>query len=134
MGDMEWRCALAARGLDYIHPVALVDPRTIPPPRDLMAKHFKDLKRALIEYEKGVLKLNFTRCRHRLLEIAPRARASGKQFRTISPLRGSLLSHSPPGLVASNAVVFTTAFVSERWRDDDSLLPLPQQRAASCTA
>jgi hypothetical protein len=51
--DMEWRCALAARGLDYIHPVALVDPRTVPPPSELMAKHFNDLKRALIEYERG---------------------------------------------------------------------------------
>jgi hypothetical protein len=54
--DMEWRCALAARGLDYIHPVALVDPRAVPPPRELMAKHFNDPKRALIEYEKGFLK------------------------------------------------------------------------------
>jgi len=47
--DMEWRRALAARGLDYIHPVVLVDPRTIPAPRGLMAKYFKDLKRVLIE-------------------------------------------------------------------------------------
>lgn len=54
--DMEWRCALAARGLDYIHPVALVDPRAVPPPRELMAKHFNDPKRALIEYEKGFQK------------------------------------------------------------------------------
>ena len=46
---MEWRRALAARGLDYIHPVVLVDPRTIPAPRGLMAKYFKDLKRVLIE-------------------------------------------------------------------------------------
>jgi hypothetical protein len=51
--EMEWRCALAARGLDYIYPVALADPRSVPPPRELMAKHFNDVKMALIEYEKG---------------------------------------------------------------------------------
>jgi hypothetical protein len=49
--DLEWRCALAARGLDYIYPVALVDPRNVLPPRELMPKQFNDVRRALIEYE-----------------------------------------------------------------------------------
>jgi len=40
--DKEWRCALAARGLDYIHPVPLQDPRDVPPPSELTARHFGD--------------------------------------------------------------------------------------------
>jgi hypothetical protein len=51
--EMEWRCALAARGLDYIFPVSLVDPRIVAPPKELMSKHFNDIKRVLIEAEKG---------------------------------------------------------------------------------
>ena len=51
--ETEWRCALASRGLSYIHPVTLVDPRVVPPPAELAAKHFNDPKRMLIDYESG---------------------------------------------------------------------------------
>jgi TIR domain len=61
--EMEWRCALAVRGLDYIHPVALADPRMVPPPQELAAKHFNDPKVALIDYEKGFSKWNWFRGR-----------------------------------------------------------------------
>jgi hypothetical protein len=50
--EMEWRCALAARGIDYIHPIALVDPELVPPPSELAARHFGDpLLRVLIAEE-----------------------------------------------------------------------------------
>jgi hypothetical protein len=52
--DMEWRCALAARGLDYIHPVALADPRIVPPPDALRSKHFSSVSFAVREYEKRI--------------------------------------------------------------------------------
>ena len=52
--DMEWRCALALRGLDYIHPVPLVDPRLVPPPEELRAKHFTSVSFIVREYEKGI--------------------------------------------------------------------------------
>ena len=52
--EREWRCALAARGLDYIHPVPLVDPRTVPPPRELsQTKHFNDPTAVFIAYERN---------------------------------------------------------------------------------
>lgn len=52
--EREWRCALAARGLDYIHPVPLVDPRTVPPPPELgQTKHFNDPTAVFIEYERN---------------------------------------------------------------------------------
>jgi len=38
--EREWRCALSTRGVDYIHPVPLVDPRIVPPPVELQARHF----------------------------------------------------------------------------------------------
>jgi FHA domain-containing protein/TIR domain-containing protein len=38
--EREWRCALSTRGVDYIHPVPLVDPRIVPPPLELQGKHF----------------------------------------------------------------------------------------------
>ena len=38
--EREWRCALSTRGVDYIHPVPLVDPRIVPPPVELQGKHF----------------------------------------------------------------------------------------------
>jgi hypothetical protein len=50
--EIEWRCALGTGGLDYIHPVPLVDPRTVPPPRELKAKHFSDVIFIVREYEK----------------------------------------------------------------------------------
>lgn len=52
--EKEWRCALKERGLDYIHPVPFADPRDVPPPPELSAwKHFNDLARIVLEYEKG---------------------------------------------------------------------------------
>jgi hypothetical protein len=50
--EMEWRCALGTRGLDYIHPVPLVDPRKVPPPSELQGKHFFDPTFIVREYEK----------------------------------------------------------------------------------
>nr|MBC8443377.1 TIR domain-containing protein [PVC group bacterium] len=51
----EWECAFEARGCDYIHPVPLVDPRTVPPPKRLAeCTHFEDLVRIVIEYERYV--------------------------------------------------------------------------------
>jgi len=50
--EKEWRCALATRGLDSIHPVPFADPREVPLPRELGAsKHFNDLARIVIAYE-----------------------------------------------------------------------------------
>jgi serine/threonine protein kinase len=40
--EMEWRCALEARGLDFIDPVPLVSPSKVPPPRELASRHFND--------------------------------------------------------------------------------------------
>ena len=52
--EREWRCALAVRGLDYIHPFPLVDPRTMPPPPEFgQAKHFNDPTAVFIAYEKN---------------------------------------------------------------------------------
>jgi predicted component of type VI protein secretion system len=50
--EMEWRWALNSKGLDYIHPVPLVDPRTVPPPQELKDKHFSDVMFLVREYEK----------------------------------------------------------------------------------
>ena len=40
--EKEWRCALQARGLDFIDPVPLVSPELVPPPPELASKHFND--------------------------------------------------------------------------------------------
>jgi hypothetical protein len=40
--EREWRCALEARGLDYIDPVPLVSPDRVPPPPELAPLHFDD--------------------------------------------------------------------------------------------
>lgn len=40
--EKEWRCALTARGLDFIDPVPLEPPETVPPPLELAEKHFND--------------------------------------------------------------------------------------------
>jgi hypothetical protein len=40
--DLEWRCALATRGLEFIDPVPLVTPDVAPPPPELAGKHFND--------------------------------------------------------------------------------------------
>lgn len=49
--EKEWRAALAAKGLDYIHPVPLAHPREVPPPPELGSKHFNDLSQIVIAYE-----------------------------------------------------------------------------------
>jgi hypothetical protein len=41
--EREWRFALRERGLDYIHPIPLADPREVPPPAELASRHFNDL-------------------------------------------------------------------------------------------
>jgi hypothetical protein len=41
--NREWRYALQEKGLQYIHPVPLADPREAPPPPELASKHFNDL-------------------------------------------------------------------------------------------
>jgi hypothetical protein len=41
--EKEWRLALDLRGLEYIDPVPLVDPRESPPPKELASLHFNDL-------------------------------------------------------------------------------------------
>lgn len=40
--EMEWRYALAHRGLDYIEPVPIDPPHICPPPDELSSKHFND--------------------------------------------------------------------------------------------
>ena len=40
--EMEWRCALETRGIDFIDPVPLVSPEVVPPPPELGVKHFDD--------------------------------------------------------------------------------------------
>lgn len=40
--ETEWRCALEARGQDFIDPVPLVSPREVPPPAELADRHFDD--------------------------------------------------------------------------------------------
>jgi hypothetical protein len=49
--EKEWKCALATRGLDYIHPVPLADPRIVPPPTELSGKHFGGLLFMAERYE-----------------------------------------------------------------------------------
>jgi hypothetical protein len=41
--DREWRHALRERGVDFIHPIPLVDPAEAPPPPELATRHFNDL-------------------------------------------------------------------------------------------
>jgi hypothetical protein len=40
--EKEWRCALEARGTDFISPIPLVSPEVIPPPKELGDLHFND--------------------------------------------------------------------------------------------
>jgi hypothetical protein len=49
--DREWRCALAERGIDYIHPVPLADPRLVAPPPELEGKHFGGTTFLIQQYE-----------------------------------------------------------------------------------
>jgi hypothetical protein len=50
--NREWRYGLERRGINFIDPVPLVDPRKVPPPPELAdEKHFNDWTLAFQEYE-----------------------------------------------------------------------------------
>ena len=40
--EVEWRCALETRGIDFIDPIPLTSPEVCPPPLELATKHFDD--------------------------------------------------------------------------------------------
>jgi hypothetical protein len=40
--EKEWRCAFAAKGVEFIDPVPLVPPDRVPPPAELASRHFND--------------------------------------------------------------------------------------------
>ena len=46
--EKEWRCALNARGLDFIDPVPLQSPEVAPPPTELASLHFNDWQLAYL--------------------------------------------------------------------------------------
>jgi len=50
--EVEWRCALETRGIDFIDPVPLVSPEIVPPPPELSEKHFDDWTLAFMKSEK----------------------------------------------------------------------------------
>jgi TIR domain len=54
--EKEWRMAWEMRGLDYIDPIPLTDPRLSPPPKELAHLHFNDLYIAQIQMEKALKK------------------------------------------------------------------------------
>lgn len=57
--EREWRYGMDVKGLDFIDPVPLVDPRKVPSPKELAeTKHFNDWTRAYIEYEKSLSRWN----------------------------------------------------------------------------
>jgi serine/threonine protein kinase len=41
--EREWQYALKRRGIEFIHPIPLEDPRDVPPPEELSALHFNDI-------------------------------------------------------------------------------------------
>jgi TIR domain len=51
--DKEWRLALELRGLNYIDPIPLVEPRESPPPQELTSLHFNDLYLAYMQSSRG---------------------------------------------------------------------------------
>jgi serine/threonine protein kinase len=51
--EKEWRFALQERGLEFIHPVPLVDPRLVPPPTELAQLHFGDIFLMYLNYAKN---------------------------------------------------------------------------------
>jgi hypothetical protein len=55
--EKEWRIALEMRGLDFIDPIPLTDPRVSPPPKELSRLHFNDLYIAQIQMEESLKKL-----------------------------------------------------------------------------
>ena len=52
--EREWRCALETRGVSYIDPVPLADPRDAPPPDELKALHFGDRFLAHVEVHRRI--------------------------------------------------------------------------------
>lgn len=52
--EREWRYALEKKGLDFINPVPLEDPRFAPPPPPLQSKHFNDMVLASISLEEQI--------------------------------------------------------------------------------
>jgi TIR domain len=53
--DQEWRYGFRQKGLGFIDPVPLVDPRKAPPPAELAEhKHFNDWTLIYSEYEKSL--------------------------------------------------------------------------------
>jgi len=50
--EVEWRCALETRGIDFIDPVPMVSPEIVPPPPELGKKHFDDWTLAFARNEK----------------------------------------------------------------------------------
>jgi TIR domain len=53
--DQEWRYGFRQKGLGFIDPVPLVDPRKVPPPAELAEhKHFNDWTLIYSEYEKSL--------------------------------------------------------------------------------
>lgn len=51
--EREWRYALTRRGLDFIDPIALADPRDVPPPGELASLHFTSSARIALDYERS---------------------------------------------------------------------------------
>jgi molecular chaperone DnaK (HSP70) len=60
--EKEWRCALSARGTDFIDPVPLDPPDLAPPPPELASKHFNDWVLAFM----GERKRSFARSREEI--------------------------------------------------------------------
>jgi len=50
--EVEWRCALDTRGVDFIDPVPLISPEVVPPPQELAEKHFDDWTLAFMNSER----------------------------------------------------------------------------------
>jgi hypothetical protein len=51
--EKEWRCALSARGPDFIDPVPLEPPDVAPPPKELINLHFNDWQLAYQRKSRG---------------------------------------------------------------------------------
>jgi hypothetical protein len=54
--EREWRYGLEQKGLDFIDPIPLADPRKVTPPCELAEKHFNDWTLAYLEYERALNK------------------------------------------------------------------------------
>lgn len=56
--EQEWKLALEKKGIQFINPVPLADPRDAPPPAELGSLHFNDAHVAMIQYERMRKQLN----------------------------------------------------------------------------